>query len=51
VLIGGQTVSFAYGPDGSRVEKVSNLGTTRYFGAEAEEKGGLYTRYPHMGEG
>ena len=30
------------------MKKVSNLGTTRYFGAEAEEKGGVYTRYPHM---
>jgi RHS repeat-associated protein len=30
------------------VKKVSPLGTTRYFGAEAEEKGGVYTRYPHM---
>jgi RHS repeat-associated protein len=30
------------------VKKVSPLGTTRYFGAEAEEKGGVLTRYPHM---
>ena len=48
VNIGGQTVSFLYGPDGSRARKTSNLGTTRYFGAEAEEKGGVYTRFPHM---
>jgi RHS repeat-associated protein len=37
-----------YGPDGARARKTSSLGATRYFGAEAEEKGGLYTRYPHM---
>jgi RHS repeat-associated protein len=37
-----------YGPDGARARKTSTLGTTRYFGAEAEEKGGVYTRYPHM---
>jgi hypothetical protein len=34
---GGQTTNFIYGPDGARVKKVSSLGTTRYFGAEAEE--------------
>ena len=44
---GGQTVSFQYGPDGARVRKTSSLGTTHYFGAEAEEKGGVFTRYPH----
>ena len=48
VLKGGQTTTFGYGPDGARAKKVSPLGTTRYFGAEAEEKGGVYTRYPHM---
>jgi RHS repeat-associated protein len=48
VVKGGQTTSFLYGPDGARAKKVSALGTTRYFGPEAEEKGGLYTRYPHM---
>jgi RHS repeat-associated protein len=48
VVKGGQTASFAYGPDGARAKKVSSLGTTRYFGAEAEEKGGVFTRYPHM---
>jgi RHS repeat-associated protein len=48
VVKGGQTTSFLYGPDGARAKKVSALGTTRYFGAEAEEKGGVYTRYPHM---
>jgi RHS repeat-associated protein len=41
-------VSFQYGPDGARARKVSSLGTTRYFGPQAEEKGGVYTRYPHM---
>jgi RHS repeat-associated protein len=48
VVKGGAATSFLYGPDGARAKKVSALGTTRYFGAEAEEKGGLYTRYPHM---
>lgn len=48
VVKGGQTTSFQYGPDGSRAKKISPLGATRYFGAEAEEKGGVYTRYPHM---
>jgi RHS repeat-associated protein len=48
VVKGGAATSFLYGPDGARVKKVSSLGTTRYFGAEAEEKGGVYTRYPHM---
>jgi RHS repeat-associated protein len=46
--VGGANTSFHYGPDGARVRKVSALGTTRYFGAEAEEKAGVYTRYPHM---
>jgi RHS repeat-associated protein len=44
----GQLVYFSYGPDGARVKKISPLGTTRYFGPEAEEKGGVFTRYPHM---
>jgi RHS repeat-associated protein len=48
VVKGGAATSFLYGPDGARAKKVSSLGTTRYFGAEAEEKGGVYTRYPHM---
>jgi RHS repeat-associated protein len=48
VVKGGAATSFLYGPDGARAKKVSPLGTTRYFGAEAEEKGGVYTRYPHM---
>jgi RHS repeat-associated protein len=48
LTMGGQTTSFSYGPDGSRAKKVSSLGTTRYFGSEAEEKGGVFTRYPHM---
>jgi RHS repeat-associated protein len=48
VAIGVNTVTMLYGPDGSRTKKSSNLGATRYFGAEAEEKGGVYTRYPHM---
>jgi RHS repeat-associated protein len=48
LLMGGQTTTFAYGPDGARVKKISSLVTTRYFGAEAEEKGGVFTRYPHM---
>jgi RHS repeat-associated protein len=48
LVMGGQTTTFAYGPDGSRVKKISSLGTTRYFGSEAEEKGGVFTRYPHM---
>ena len=48
VVIGGQNVTMLYSPDGSRSTKTSNLGTTRYFGAEAEEKSGVYTRYPHM---
>ena len=47
VQTGTGLVSFEYGPDGSRAKKVSPLGTTRYFGAEAEEKGGVYIRYPH----
>jgi RHS repeat-associated protein len=46
--VGTAYTSFLYGPDGARAKKVSALGTTRYFGAEAEEKGGVYTRYPHM---
>jgi uncharacterized protein RhaS with RHS repeats len=37
LTMGGQTTSFAYGPDGSRHKKTSHLGVTRYFGAEAEE--------------
>jgi RHS repeat-associated protein len=48
VTIGPNTVTMLYGPDGARSRKTSNLGTTRYFGAEAEEKGAVYTRYPHM---
>jgi RHS repeat-associated protein len=48
VVKGGQTTSFAYGPDGARSKKISALGTTRYFGPEAEEKDGVFTRYPHM---
>jgi RHS repeat-associated protein len=48
VVKGGAATSFLYGPNGARAKKISALGTTRYFGAEAEEKGGLYTRYPHM---
>jgi RHS repeat-associated protein len=46
--VGGANTSFHYGPDGARVRKVSPLSTTRYYGAEAEEKAGVYTRYPHM---
>jgi RHS repeat-associated protein len=46
--IGAAYTNFQYGPDGARAKKVSALGTTRYFGAEAEEKGGVFTRYPHM---
>ena len=49
--IGSTYVNFAYGPDGSRARKTVTgplASTTRYFGAEAEEKGGVYTRYPHM---
>jgi RHS repeat-associated protein len=46
--IGAAYTNFQYGPDGARVKKVSPFGTTRYFGAEADEKGGVYTRYPHM---
>ena len=48
VQTGGQTVTLLYGPDGTRVRKTSPLGVSRYFGAEAEEKNGVYTRYPHM---
>ena len=44
----GALVYFSYGPDGARARKISALGTTRYFGPEAEEKGGVFTRYPHM---
>jgi RHS repeat-associated protein len=48
---GGKTTSFAYGPDGSRASKTTNFTgasvTTNYYGAEAEEKSGTYTRYPH----
>jgi RHS repeat-associated protein len=47
-VIGGSNTFFYYGPDGARAKKISPLGTTRYFGAEAEEKGGVFTRYPHM---
>jgi RHS repeat-associated protein len=46
--VGGANTNFIYGPDGARAKKVSPLATTRYFGAEAEEKGGVFTRYPHM---
>jgi RHS repeat-associated protein len=52
VLKGGAATSFTYGPDGARASKTTNFTgasvTTNYFGAEAEEKGGVYTRYPHM---
>jgi RHS repeat-associated protein len=51
LTMGGQTTAFSYGPDGTRVKKSVSGPTpsvTRYFGAEAEEKGGVYTRYPHM---
>ncbi len=52
VTKGAATTGFAYGPDGSRSSKTSNVTgasvTTNYFGAAAEEKGGLYTRYLHM---
>jgi RHS repeat-associated protein len=48
---GGKTTSFAYGPDGSRAGKTTNYTgvsvTTHYYGAEAEEKAGVFTRYPH----
>jgi RHS repeat-associated protein len=48
---GGKTTSFAYGPDGSRASKTTNFTgvsvTTNYYGAEAEEKSGVYTRFPH----
>ena len=30
------------------MSKVSASGITRYLGPEAEEKGGVFTRYPHM---
>jgi hypothetical protein len=43
----GVTTSFAYGPDGARATKTATSGTTNYYGAEAEEKAGTYTRYPH----
>jgi RHS repeat-associated protein len=46
--LGAAYTNFQYGPDGARAKKVSPLGTTRYFGPEAEEKGGVYARYPHM---
>jgi RHS repeat-associated protein len=49
---GGKTTSFAYGPDGSRASKTTDFTgvsvTTNYYGAEAEQKSGTYTRYPHM---
>jgi RHS repeat-associated protein len=52
VLKGGATTSFTYGPDGARASKTTNFTgasvTTNYYGAEAEEKSGVYTRYPHM---
>ena len=51
VTLGANVSAFAYGPDGSRVRKTVTgplASVTRYFGAEAEEKGGIYTRYPHM---
>ena len=48
ISAGGALVYFSYGPDGARAKKVSALGTTRYFGPEAEEKGGVFTRFPHM---
>jgi RHS repeat-associated protein len=51
LTMGGQTTAFSYGPDGTRVKKSVSGPTpsvTRYFGSEAEEKGGVYTRYPHM---
>jgi RHS repeat-associated protein len=48
---GGKTTSFAYGPDGLRASKTTNFTgvsvTTNYYGGEAEEKSGTYTRYPH----
>jgi RHS repeat-associated protein len=47
-VIGSSNTFFYYGPDGARVKKISPLGTTSYFGPEAEEKGGVFTRYPHM---
>jgi RHS repeat-associated protein len=47
-VTGASNTFFYYGPDGARAKKISPLGTTRYFGAEAEEKAGVFTRYPHM---
>jgi uncharacterized protein RhaS with RHS repeats len=44
--VGASNTFFYYGPDGARAKKISPLGTTRYFGPEAEEKGGVFTRYP-----
>jgi hypothetical protein len=35
-MAGGGTSTFAYGPDGARAKKISPLGTTNYYGAEAE---------------
>lgn len=55
VVKGGNTIDFAYGPDGSRVRKTSNLAETLYPSAEVEiDNAGTvtganaYTRYPHM---
>lgn len=52
VTKGGATTGFAYGPDGAHSSKTSNFTgasvSTNYYGAEAEEKKGLFTRYPHM---
>lgn len=42
------TTSFLYGPDEARIAKVSNTGTTVYFGADLElDPVGTWTKYIH----
>jgi hypothetical protein len=55
VVMNGNVVSFATGPDGSRAAKTSGpIGApasgqtvTRFYGPESEQKNGAFTRFPH----
>jgi RHS repeat-associated protein len=41
------SVFFAYGPDGERIEKSDAFGSTVYLGGDVEYTGGVYTKYIH----
>ena len=50
VVMGGNTTTFTYGPDGDRIKKTSASTTLRYpFGDDYEITGGVTTKYIPVG--